>query len=229
MTRVDEAQSPDGTESLGPSWRTTRLSALEIRVARAWQLSTVGWFLMASDSILLVGIEIRPIQLETGMRTEIIHKTLTLQRAATAVVTARAEIIYVPSHPGVSLALLTLKRALDGDSRFRNILPPTVGSKIARLSIRHMPISVVDESLKLFGADRLSVVCVECGSVRFFPSLVDGVCPGSCFDRMSERGTRALQKARQAHRAKETRLRVPKDPDWGGMSVHTLPGPGPTQ
>jgi hypothetical protein len=72
-----------------PYWSPDR-SRLDI-VSPAWWFSTVGWIQIDFVSLFLIGVEVRPGKLETGLRTEMVKATLTQQRAVQAIVSSSAQ------------------------------------------------------------------------------------------------------------------------------------------
>jgi hypothetical protein len=210
------------------SWNSDR-SQLFLRSPAAWRLSTIGWFRIDDGSIFLIGVEVGLGKFETGLSTEIVKKSLTFQKSLEATVLSSARRIYLQYPPVFSLVLYSIRHYLKQNQKVSIRSRIYRSPRVSELNISEVSALMHGDWFGLFDVAKLSVVCAECGRVLTFERSISGLCPDACFARMSKRGDRALEKARQMRRMQEARHRIARDPEGARVSVHTVPWPGPTQ
>ena len=104
-------------------------------------------------------------------------------------------------------------------------------TKITSLDSRQLKQKLDGEWSDIYSLERFNVVCPQCGSIYGLTHASEGLCSTRCLRKMTEREQQALEQARQKGLDRTRRGRIPQNPNWAGSgsSVHTVPGPGPTQ
>jgi hypothetical protein len=175
--------------------------------------------------MLLIDVEYQPMIRDEHRDAPSMQIELSTRRFIHALTQENVTTLYASKHFVHDRQLRTI---LDEHATTMTLILGRRPPRLVELTNQKLARLFATEWSEFSGADHLLIACFQCGSAHKLPDLTLGTCSQRCLWQLMECEVEAVQRA---ERRRAEGPKKPGNPSWArsGISIHTVPGPGPTQ